>query len=264
MITDSVKSEGFEMRYIRFGDESAPPMVILPGLSIVSVLLSAAAVEKQFSSFADKFDIYLFDRRSDPPEDYTIAQMAEDTAEAMKLLGIESTCMYGVSQGGMIAQAIALSHPELVCCMVLASTASCAPKSLCGLAAEWRELAEKGDTEGLMHSFGRNVYSPESYEAYKDAFSAAAKAVTGEDLRKFLIFSKDLSDESLDLSGKLGCPLLVLGSENDKVIEPAAVKELAKQHGAMSYIYKGYSHAVYDEAPDFLSKVLGFFLDMAP
>lgn len=51
---------------------------------------------------------------ADIPENYSTRDMAEDQAKAMKALGIANANVMGVSQGGMIAQYLAIDHPELV------------------------------------------------------------------------------------------------------------------------------------------------------
>lgn len=50
----------------------------------------------------------------DPAVAYTLADMANDAAELLRALEIESAHMIGVSMGGMIAQATAIGHPEKV------------------------------------------------------------------------------------------------------------------------------------------------------
>lgn len=81
MSTDisSITTEGITMRYMKFGTGPGT-MVILPGLAVKSVLLSADAIANQYKSVTEDFTIYLFDRREELPDNYTIEQMAEDTA----------------------------------------------------------------------------------------------------------------------------------------------------------------------------------------
>ena len=50
--------------------------------------------------------------------------MAKDQVEVMKKLGISKASIIGVSQGGMIAQCIAIDYPELLDKLVLAVTVS--------------------------------------------------------------------------------------------------------------------------------------------
>ena len=57
------------------------------------------------------------------PEGYTIRQMAADQAAAMKSLGIDRASVLGVSQGGMVAQYLAIDYPEMIEKLILAVTA---------------------------------------------------------------------------------------------------------------------------------------------
>ncbi len=55
-------TENFSMDYIRFGS-GRKTLVILPGLSVQSVIPAAADIEKQYDLFKKDYTVYLFDRR---------------------------------------------------------------------------------------------------------------------------------------------------------------------------------------------------------
>ena len=61
-------------------------------------------------------------RSSAPPGPYTTRQMADDAAALLAHLGIDHAHVIGQSMGGMIAQELALAHPERVDRLVLDST----------------------------------------------------------------------------------------------------------------------------------------------
>lgn len=117
----SVKVGNSEMEYIKFGNWKKV-FVIIPGLSLKSVLLSEEAITASFSEFTNEFTVYVFDRIKDIPEDYSIYDMAEDTYNTMINLWIKSCNIFWASQWWMIAECIAIKHPNFVEKMILWST----------------------------------------------------------------------------------------------------------------------------------------------
>ena len=91
-----------KMSYVSFG-YGKRVLVILPGLSdgLTTVRGKALLLAKPYASFFDRFTVYMFSRKDDMPEGYTIRDMTADQAEALKQLGIKSACVLGVSQGGI-------------------------------------------------------------------------------------------------------------------------------------------------------------------
>ena len=109
------------MNYCRFG-QGKQALVILPGLSVQSVMGSAEAIAAAYQLLAKDFTLYVLDRRNELPEDYTLYDMAEDTAQALQALSLERVCLFGASQGGMMAMHLTIEHPALVCRLILGST----------------------------------------------------------------------------------------------------------------------------------------------
>ena len=248
------------MRYIRFGAEGAQPLVILPGLSIKSVLESADLIVDAYQLPAKDHEIFLFDRRSDLPPVYSIYDMAEDTATAMSALGLKDVLLFGVSQGGMMAQVIAVEHPELVKALVLGSTASRFHAGQEANFRRWLSLAEAGEAGALSEAFAEAVYSKPFYEQYKDLILASVKGASREDLARFSVLAGGTSGFDIyDRLDRIQCPVLVLGAGKDQVLGIKSSEEIAQKLGCAYYNYEEYGHAVYDEAPDYQARILAFF-----
>ena len=152
------------MNYIMFG-KGTKPLVILPGLgdglAPVHGQLQAVIFAINYKKFAEQFKVYIFSRKNSLTENYSTRDMAEDQAEAMKTLGISNAYVMGVSQGGMIAQYLAVDHPELVEKLVLAVTLPGPNENMRKTVNGWKKMAEEGQYKNLMIDTAENSYSAE-------------------------------------------------------------------------------------------------------
>ena len=67
VVLGTVTADDFSMDYMKFG-HGDKTMVIIPGLSVDSVMKYFEAVAGAYAQMTDDFTIYLFDRRKDLPE----------------------------------------------------------------------------------------------------------------------------------------------------------------------------------------------------
>lgn len=258
---ETVRTDAFSMDFFRFG-RGPRPLVILPGLSVQSVMGAAEAVAAAYRSLEDQFTIYVFDRRRELPPVYTVEDMARDTAAAFETLGLENVCLFGASQGGMIALVIAIEHPELVGKLALGSSAANVRPAQYRVVEEWIRLAQAKDRAGLYLSFGREVYPAKVFAQYRDMLLAAAETVTDEDLQRFIRLAEGMKGfDVTDQLSRIRCPVLALGSYEDRVLGDDATMEIAAKldERAALYLYVGYGHAAYDTAPDYRERLLRFF-----
>lgn len=259
MKTGRVKTDTMEMAYFTFG-EGVKQLVIIPGLDTKSVMEAALMVEVAYRCFADDFTVTVFDRRSDMPDPYSIREMADDTALAMKEIGIVNAHIFGASQGGMIAQYIAIDFPDLVSSLILGSTVCRENPAAREVIGRWISLAEQGDRRGLSKSFCETLYSKPFQEKYGDILLTLNDHVTDEDLRRFILCAKSI--EGFDTTKELyriTCPVLVMGSLGDQVVGGHSSQELASYLDCELYLYdENTAHCVYDEAPDYKQRIMAF------
>ena len=256
---NSVCFDGKELEYAVFGN-GEKPLVMIPGISIKRVLLSAQSVAAAYSGYIDSHTVYLFDRPKDVPQDYTVDDMSQELMRALDILNITDADFFGTSQGGMMAQYIAINRPDLLRRLVLASTSSRPGECSEGVITNWIKLALDRDVESLCTEFVNDLYS----EAFAKRFSRLVVNMhsdcTEQELDRFVALAK--AGENFDVYDdleKIKCPTLVLGAKNDKVLTGQASLDIAQKIGADVYMYgEPYGHAVYDEARDFKKRIFSF------
>lgn len=258
MTIDRLNIEDFQIDYFKFG-EGEKVMVILPGLSIKNIMLSANVVAKDYAPIAKDFKIYLIDRRVCPEDHTTIESMASDTEKALDKLGLKDIYLFGASQGGMLAMQVALDRPDLVKKMALGSTSAKIENTI--ILDRWIELAKKKDREGLYLDFGKCIYPQALYKRYERPLRIISKSVSNEELERFVKIANATRDFNiLNEVKNIKCETLAIGAKDDIVLGGYATEDIAKAMGCELYMYEeGYGHAAFDTAPDYKQRLLDFY-----
>jgi len=258
----TVKTETFEMDYFKFG-HGRKNFVIIPGVSVQSVMKSAQAISDSYKILTEDFTVYVMDRRKDIPPSYSVYDMARDTAEALRALNLDNVYIFGASQGGMIAMKIAIDNPELVKCLILGSTSARLSKEDFKVFEDWIKLAKSGNAEKLYLSFGEKVYSKSVFEKIRGVLIESAKTVTAEELKHFIIIVEGgIGFDVVDDLEKISCPVLIIGAKDDEMLDSNASAQIMEHLSGKTFcelfIYDGYGHAAYDVAPDYKERILKF------
>jgi pimeloyl-ACP methyl ester carboxylesterase len=116
--------------------ESIAPEGAAKGMVLLIMSLGGSAIEwsrKFIRVFIDSgYQVIRYDHRGtglsdrvenwDRKNPYTVADMAGDAVAVLDVLGVQQVHLIGHSMGGMIAQEIAIRHPERVATLTLLST----------------------------------------------------------------------------------------------------------------------------------------------
>lgn len=257
-----VEVDDIKMNYFKFGN-GHKNLIIIPGVSIRTVMEFRDAIIEQYKIFHNDFSVYVFDRRLNILSDYSIDDMVSDMIKVLDHLELTDLHIISTSQGGMIAEGIAIQRPDLINKLVIASSAYNVDDSAYIVFNEWSNYAKEYDRENLAKSFMNYVYSEEFVNKYGDAMLDLAKTYTNEELDKFVIMVKSmfLYDMSEQISN-IKCKTLIMCSMKDKVFDyNNSLRMHDKIYGSQLHIYDGFSHAFYDESADFTELVYNFFMN---
>lgn len=256
-----VRLEDTDMFYVSFGHGNEN-LIILPGLGdgLTSVKGLALPLAFSYRAFAKKYKVYIFSRKNDFEQGYSTRDMAKDQAKAMELLGIQNANVLGVSQGGMIAQYLAIDYPNIVKKLVLAVTTSKQNKMMDDVISNWITFAELDDYKSLMIDTIEKSYSEGYIKKYRSIYPFIGLIGKPKDFGRFLIQAKSCTNHNAypELQ-KIQCPTFVIGGKCDKIVGVNASREIANEiESCEIYIYDAYGHAAYEEASDFNERVLAF------
>ena len=219
-----------QLHFDRTGE--GPPVLLVMGLG-----LPGDAWWRTIPVLAGSFEVISFDNRgsgrSDQPAGpLSIADMAADAVAVLDAAGIARAHVYGMSMGGMIAQELALRHPERIGALVLAASTAggraATPPDAQTLAFLGRR-ASMPDDEGRWASVPY-VYSDRtcidggdrisadfahrrSYSFHADGYRAQLAACLSHDTGARL--------------GAIAMPVLVVHGKEDRMVPPANGRALA-------------------------------------
>ena len=254
-----------EMDYIRFGG-GKQVLVMIPGVGdgLRTVKGMAWPFALMYRALAKEFTVYVFSRRRELPPGMTARDMAEDQNRAMEALGLTGAAVVGVSQGGMIAQWLALDHPDKVSKLVLAVTLSRPNPIVRDVVGRWMDMARQGDYRGIMLDTAEKSYTPKRAKKARAAYAVLGNLGKPRSFDRFLIQAEScLTHDAYDLLPNIACPTMVIGGTDDQIVTGEASREMGERiPGCELRMYEGLGHGLYEEAPDFLAQVADFCRDV--
>jgi pimeloyl-ACP methyl ester carboxylesterase len=215
---------------------------------------------------AERFRVVWYDNRgigeSDvPPGPYTVADLVGDAVQVLDERGIERAHVVGTSLGGMVAQELALTHPERVEKLALLCTtpggdgAYPMPEATVRLFAEAAALPP----EAALRRFVENAVSARG--ALVDELYARRLANPPDPAGWEAQAAAGASFDGFDRVGGIGKQTLVLTGDEDNVVDARNAQLLAELiPGARVRVFPGTGHLFFWERPADVAAALTEFL----
>jgi pimeloyl-ACP methyl ester carboxylesterase len=257
-----VRVGDIELDYERSG--SGPPLLMIMGMSGTSLHWGEALL----SDLRRDFDVIAYDHRGVgassrlPDGAVTIAEMAEDAAALIDALELDRANVMGISMGGMIAQELALAHPEKIAALTLGCTYCGGPGSALAAPADIQGLAEammSGDRQRAIRAgWEINVSpafadDPRAWAEFQEIAARRAVAVPVVMAQMQACTAHDTNDR---LPG-LEAPTLVIHGTLDRLLPVANGRLIASRiPGSRLEILEDIGHMFFWERPELSAELL--------
>lgn len=219
------KAGEIELSYERAGD--GPPLLLIMGMSGTKHHWGEPLLEE----LRRDFDTIAYDHRdagdsTKTGQPFTIAQLAEDAALLLQALELDSAHVMGISMGGMVAQELALAHPERIRSLTLGCTYCGGEGSVLTSQDVLRRLAEamsSGDRARAIRT-GWEVNVSPSFAADEDIYATFLEIGMRHALPVPAIMSQMSAIAGHDTSARLGdvrAPTLVVHGTLDQMLPVA-------------------------------------------
>lgn len=256
------KVKDIEMAYSIHG--SGDPVFLIGGYTMVKESWGL-----QVAELARHFKIITFDNRgvgetTIPAGPFTIADMAADTVGLMDALGIDSSHVFGVSMGGLIAQILALDYPGRVKKIALGCTTHGGRHAVQPEKEVMELLAKAGDPK-IPAEEAIRIRVP-------IIFSKRFIQEEPEKLEEFVRLSLKYWPTPEGAAGQMGalsvfnvkrrldeisCPVLVITGSEDRMMPPENSRLLAEGiPGARLHMVEAAGHDFFHERPEEVNRVL--------
>ena len=261
-------SDGTRIHYEVAGPRDAEPLLCIQGLGT-----DLRGWTFQRFALGRHYRLLLVDNRgvggSDkPPGPYDLEVMAEDAVAVLDAEGVSRAHVMGASMGGVLAQILAVRHPERVRSLVLACTACRHQPWRRELLEGWATVAAEQGMRALAGRSLRWLVGPRHRRRFGLPFNVFAPFVLNLPAAAFVSQVRAILDQTDDVRLELctlDVPTLVVVGTQDILTPRADAEELVELiPGAELAILSGAAHGLmFDRAADFNATVQAFLDSVA-
>jgi pimeloyl-ACP methyl ester carboxylesterase len=267
--TRTITAAGVEFAYRELGADN-------PGTPVVFLIHLAAVLDnwdpRVVDGFAARHRVITFDNRgvgaSSGAPATSMEDMARDAITFIKAMGLDQVDLFGFSMGGMIAQEIALTEPQLVRKMIITGTGPAGGEGISKVARVtyldmirgWLTLQDPKQFLFFTRTPAGIRAGKEFLQRLKERSENRDKAITVAALQAQLkALRRWGSKKPADLS-KVHHAVLVANGDSDRMVPSENTRDLAQRlPNSELIIYPDSGHgAVFQFHADFVPKALAF------
>lgn len=250
--------------YVSFG-KGEKPFIIIPGLNDGqrTVKKTGRVLHFMYRELAKHYRVYVFSRKNELYTGMTTRDMARDQALVMEKLSLTGIVM-GVSQGGMIAQWLAVDYPEKVTALILAITVARSNQVMEETIGSWIRMVEEERFEEFFLDMMEKTFTESYLRRIRPTYWFLKKTAKPHSVERFLIQARScLSHDAYAHLQTISAPTLVIGGGVDAIIGDAwTQRELSSSIKKSELVlYPAFGHGVFAEAASFYARIEAFLQD---
>jgi 3-oxoadipate enol-lactonase len=249
------------LEFDRSGAAGGPTVVLLHSVGLDRTFWApvSEALERRFTTV--RMDLRGHGQSPSPPGPWSLGDFADDVAALLHRLGVDRAHVVGQSFGGLVAQHVAIRHPDLVMSLVLSGTS-------CTTSEAEREMfldrARVAEAEG-MEQVARAAIARWFTDAGMDlpVVEAAHRRLLADDPAAWAkTFHAIAGHNVLDELRGVRARTLVVTGDADVATPPHFAEELAAALPNRELrILEGVPHMGYLEQPELFARMIIDFLD---
>ena len=249
------------------GDHGGVPLLLVMGMGGSC----RGWLPLQIPDFSRERRTVIFDHRGvgsseDPGGPFSTPQFADDAVDLLDSLEIELADVLGVSMGGMVAQEIALRHPDRMNRLMLTGTFARADAKRRLLLEHWRDLARGGAPlevmirERLLWTLmDETLEQTDLIQSMVEFFTRDGVPLTAD------VFARQceacLAHDTAGRLGEIRHPTLIVCGEQDRLTPLSLHRELAKAIPDSHLVAIGYgAHMVMVESAEHFNRIVLQFI----
>ncbi len=250
----SIDAGGTELHYLRAG--TGEPMLLIQGMSATHLTWGRPFL----SPLEESFDCIVFDNRgmglsgrAEMP--FTTADLAADTVGLLDSLEVESAHVVGISMGGMVAQELALAHPERIRTLTLGATYCGGPEGTLMDPEDLQMLGAamaSGDREQVLRAMWVINLSP-TFREDEARFAEFCEMASALPTPKEVILQQMRACGAHDTSARLGqvsVPTQIVHGTADRLLGVGNGVQIAGLIGVDPQLLEGVGHMFWWEQPE--------------
>jgi pimeloyl-ACP methyl ester carboxylesterase len=251
----SIDASETELYYERAGE--GEPMLLIQGMSATHLAWGRPFLDE----LEPHFDLTVFDNRGmgnsgEAALPFTIADLAADTAGLLDALELETAHVVGISMGGMIAQELALAHPERIRTLTIGASYCGGPEATLMAPEDLQMLGAayaSGERERVFRAMWEINLSP-AFRADDSRFAAFAEMGSALPAPQPVILQQMRACGAHDTHERLdqiSLPALVIHGDVDRLLDYANGRQIAELiPGARLETLEGVGHMFWWEQPE--------------